>query len=150
MRNVLEDSMTKASGFTLIEVMIVVAIIGILAAIAVPQYTDYITRSQLVEGHTGLADLRVRMEQYFQDNRTYDGVGLDNCGATAPAGTNFTYNCASAGQTYVATATGSAGRVVGFTFTINERNVRQTTATKVGWAPAVMPAPCFVTRKGDC
>ena len=144
-------SVKRSSGFTLIELLIVVAIIGILAAIAVPMYVDHITRSQLVEGHTGLSDFRVRMEQFFQDNRTYSGGGLGGCGATTPAtATNFGYNCASAGQTYVATANGTAGRVVGFTFTINETNLRQTTATAAGWAPAAMPAPCWVTRKGSC
>ena len=141
----------RQSGFTLIEIMIVVAIVGILAAIAVPQYTDYILRSQLVEGHTGLQDMRVRMEQFYQDNRTYDGAALDNCGAAAPAGRQFfDFNCRSLGQTYTVTATGARGRVGGFVFTINEQNVRQTTATKAGWEPAAMPAPCFVTRKGSC
>jgi len=141
----------RQSGFTLIELMIVVAIVGILAAIAVPQYTDYILRSQLVEAHTGLQDMRVRMEQFYQDNRTYDGAGLDNCGAAAPAGQQFfNFNCRSLGQTYTVTATGARGRVANFVFTINEQNVRQTTATKAGWEPAAMPAPCFVTRKGSC
>jgi type IV pilus assembly protein PilE len=92
----------------------------------------------------------VRMEQFFQDNRTYDGVALNNCGAPAPASTNFAYTCRSLGQTYLATATGNAGRVNGFVFTVNEQNVRQTTATIAGWAPAVMPAPCWVSRKGSC
>ena len=143
--------MKKASGFTLVEILIVVAIIGILSAIAVPMYTEHITRSQLVEAHTGLSDLRVRMEQFYQDNRTYDGAGLGNCGAAAPAGQQFfDFRCVSAGQTYVVTATGARGRVGGFVFTINELNARQTTGTKAGWEAAAMPAPCFVTRKGSC
>ena len=144
--------MKKAAGFTLIELMIVVAIVGILAAIAVPMYTDYVTRSQLVEGHTGLSDFRVRMEQYFQDNRTYLGPapGLTGCGAAAPTNAqNFGYVCAGAAQTYTATATGT-GRVAGFVFTVNEQNLRQTTSTYTGWEPAVMPAPCWVTRKKSC
>jgi type IV pilus assembly protein PilE len=141
--------MKRQSGFTLIEIMIVVAIIGILAAIAVPQYTDYITRSQLVQAHAGLGDYRVRMEQYYQDNRTYTGKALDNCGAAAPSGaTNFKFNCNSTGQTYTATATGSSGRVTGFAFTINETNVRATTATPANWGGA--QATCWITRKGNC
>ena len=141
--------MKKASGFTLVEILIVVAIVGILAAIAVPMYTEHITRSQLVEAHTGLSDLRVRMEQFYQDNRTYDGAALDNCGAGVPGvAKNFTFNCRSLGQTYTATATGSAGRMVGFGFTINEQNVRATTATPAGWGGA--QAACWISRKGSC
>jgi type IV pilus assembly protein PilE len=141
--------MKKASGFTLIEILIVVAIVGILAAIAVPMYTEHITRSQLVEAHTGLSDLRVRMEQFYQDNRTYDGAALDNCGAGVPGvAKNFTFNCRSLGQTYTATATGTAGRVVGFGFTINEQNVRATTATPANWGGA--QANCWISRKGSC
>ncbi len=141
--------MKNASGFTLIEIMIVVAIIGILAAIAVPQYTDYITRSQLVQAHAGLGDFRVRMEQFYQDNRTYDGAALGNCGAAAPAGaTNFAFNCRSTGQGYTAFADGSSGRVIGFSFTINEQNVRATTATPANWGGA--QAACWITRKGSC
>jgi type IV pilus assembly protein PilE len=143
--------MKRSAGFTLIEIMIVVAIIGILAAIAVPQYTDYITRSQLVEAHAGLSDLRVRMEQFYQDNRTYDGAALDNCGAGAPpTATNFKYSCRSTGQGYTAQADGSAGRVVGFSFSINERNVRATLATPGGKWDAANMGTCWITRKGSC
>jgi type IV pilus assembly protein PilE len=143
--------MKKQNGFTLIELLIVVAIVGILAAIAVPMYTDHIIRSTLVEGHTGLSDLRVRMEQFYQDNRTYDGAGLDNCGAAKPANaTNFTYTCAANGQTYTATATGNkASRADGFVFTINEQNARATTAAKDGWEAKNMDT-CWITRKGSC
>ena len=143
--------MKRQTGFTLIELMIVVAIVGILAAIAVPMYTDHIIRSTLVEGHTGLSDFRVRMEQFYQDNRTYDGAGLDNCGAAKPANaTSFDYNCRSLGQTYTATATGKAdSRAAGFVFTINEQNVKSTTATKAGWESASM-ANCWVSRKKSC
>ena len=142
--------MKKHNGFSLIEIMVVVAIIGILAAIAVPQYTDYVTRSQLVEAHAGLGSFRVQMEPWYQDNRTYDG-GAGGCGAPAPNYKNFTHRCitGNAGQTYTATATGSAGNVVGFTFTIDNANVRQTTAAKTGWASS-LPMNCYIVRKGSC
>ena len=61
-------------GFTLIEVMIVVAIVAILATVALPAYTDYLRRGQIPEAFTYLSDYRVKMEQYYQDQRMY-GVG---------------------------------------------------------------------------
>ena len=142
--------MKTSKGFTLIEIMIVVAIVAILAAIAVPMYTDYITRSQLVEAQAGLGGYRVSMEQYYQDNRNY---GAGACGAPAPVYQRFTQACVltNGGQGYLATATGNAAeRVNGFAYTINEQNQRQTIATPADWAPAAMPANCFVTRKKSC
>ena len=70
----------KNQGFTLIEVMIVVAIIGILAAIAYPGYKDYVLRSKISEAVGAMETLRNDMERFYQDNRTY-------AGATAPCAT---------------------------------------------------------------
>jgi type IV pilus assembly protein PilE len=147
-------------GFTMIEMMIVVAIIGILAAIAIPSYVDFITRGALAEAHQGLGGFRVKMEQYYQDNRTYNGAGIGGCGAAGmePTGTapplypskNFSHSCAitNGGQGYTATATGVGGRVTGFVFTVNEQNLRQTTAAPSGWLTATLP--CFIVRKNAC
>ena len=62
-----------ARGFTLIEVMIVVAIVAVLAAIALPNYADYVKRGKIIEATSALSDLRTRYEQYYLDNRTYAG-----------------------------------------------------------------------------
>lgn len=133
---------SRHNGFTVIELMIVVVIVAILAAVALPGYRDYILRGKLVDAHNALSDFRVRQEQFYQDNRRYDGAGLGGCGATAPTSKYFTFTCAPAAapaQTYVATATGVAAEgMSGFAYTINEANARATTvtapATTNGWS----------------
>ena len=147
-------------GFTLIELMITVAIIAILAAIAVPNYTDYVTRSKFTEAHGMLGDLRVKMEQYYMDNRRYStttGGGICGIGnAPSTPGTKyFTFTCASTAanaagdQQYTLTAAGNAGQGLdGIAFTINHANARATTvggvmATK-GYAANTT---CWVLKK---
>ncbi len=120
-------------GFTLIEAMVVVAVLGILAAIGIPNYSRYVTRGNLVEAGNALSEYRVRMEQFYQDNRTYANAGA--CGQAVPAGLDtFAVACAIAagGQAFTATATG-AGTTAGFVYTINQANVRATTAIPAHW-----------------
>lgn len=63
--------MPNARGFTLIEVMIVVVILGILAAIALPNYQQYVIRSNRTEGMALLNDAAARQERYFSQNNAY-------------------------------------------------------------------------------
>jgi type IV pilus assembly protein PilE len=116
--------MRGQKGFTLIEVMIVVGIVAILGAIAVPSYTDYIRRARITEATSTLAAMRVKMEQYFQDNRTYSNACTQAPAvsvAMLPAPTaSFTFACPPGGltaTTYTITATGNAGTsMAGFTY----------------------------------
>jgi type IV pilus assembly protein PilE len=134
--------MRRNLGFTLIEVMIVVAIIAILAAIAIPSYTDYVRRGRITDAVSKLSALQVKMEQYFQDHRTYDNPLQPPCQpgpassiAPRPTSPHFTFNDCSprTTSTYRAMATGQ-GSMLGFTYTINEAGVRATAAVPAGWA----------------
>ena len=122
----------NARGFTLIELVIVMAIVGILSAVAIPSYRDYIARSRLVEATNALADTRVRMEQFYGDNRSYTNGG--GCGPSMPTLERFTLTCAiaNAGQAYTLTVSGT-GPMAGFVYTVNQANVRQTVSWGSNW-----------------
>lgn len=130
-------------GFTLIEMMVVVAIVGIIAAVALPSYSDHVTRGKISEATSALADLRTKAEQYFQDNRAYTGFTLP-----AVAGARyFTYSLSSTATTYTVTATGvSAQGMGGFVYTINQGNARVTTGLPSGWSG--VNSTCWVLRRG--
>jgi len=66
--------MKHQKGFTLIELMIVVAVIGILAAIAYPSYLDYVVRSKRADAMNALANVRIQQEKYRANNTTFGSV----------------------------------------------------------------------------
>ena len=144
----------RSRGFTLIELMIVVAIVAILATIALPSYQDYIRRSQLQEAFGNLADMRIKMEQFYQDNRNYGTNACGNDGVQrvnfAPGGNEirFNYQCAlaNAGQAYTLTATGNRERAVGHVYTLNEANAKSTTTFK----GAGVARACWLVRGDEC
>lgn len=144
--------MNARRGFTLIELIIAVLVVAILAAIAVPPYRDHIRRGKIVEATAGLADLRVKLEQYFQDQRTY--VGACAAGTVAPLPSNpryFTFACPTlTATTYTVTATGVAGQGMnGFLYQVDEQNVQSSTmSADAASAGFVSNAACWITRKG--
>ena len=138
----------RQAGFSLIELMIVVAVVAILAAIAVPAYNDYSIRGMITGATSNLATKRVQMEQFFQDNRTY--VGAPVCADDSTSSEFFTFSCAAnvgPPPTYTITATGK-GSMSGFIYTINQNNDRATTGAGSGWTSN---GACWVTKKdGTC
>jgi type IV pilus assembly protein PilE len=160
--------MQHKKGFTLLELMITVAVIAILAGIALPSYNDYVLRSKFSEATGNLADLRVKMEQYYADNRRYstDAAG-GTCGipgGNAPAAADvryFTYVCASTNpngvgdQQFVLTANGVAAQGLGgISFTVNHANTKATVVTggsDMAGKGYAANAGCWVRKKpSDC
>jgi type IV pilus assembly protein PilE len=159
--------MQHAKGFTLLELMITVVIVAILAGIALPSYNDYVLRAKFAEATGNLADLRVKMEQFYMDNRGYS-VPLDAalCGIpgnntpTASDARYFTYECRPdnpngiGAQTYLLTARGVAAQGLGgISFTVNERNGKATqiVAGSEMANHGYTAAACWVRKKpGDC
>lgn len=139
--------MKFSKGFTLIELMVVVAIVGILSAVAMPAYTDYVTRGRIPDATASLAAMRVRMEQYYQDNKTY--VNATPCAnGNLPTSTYFTFTCPTlAADAFTLQAAGT-GAMAGFTFTIDQANVKATAAAPSGWTTR---ANCWIRDKaGSC
>ena len=134
------------TGFTLIELMVVVVIISILGAIALPIYAEYTTRGKIPEATSALANKRARLELYFDNNRTY--VGAPECDADSTTSKYFTFACSTElADAYVLEAVGT-GSMDGFTFTIDQSNAKATTSVPGGWSTN---AACWVIRKdGSC
>ena len=137
----------------MIELMIAVAIVGILAAVALPSYTSYVNRGKITEAIAALADYRVKMEQYFQDNRNY-GTASGSCPVVVVSSQNFTYTCIVGSSTpsvaYTATATsiaGALGSATGdYTYAITEVNAKSTSKFK---GAAVVKA-CWLVKGSEC
>lgn len=143
---VVDMKTSNDAGFSLIELMVVVAIVGILSAIAIPNYADYVVRSKVPDATSGLSVKRVRLEQFFQDNRTY--IGAPDCTADAVTSRYFTFSCV-ADPTATAYQLQAVGRdsMNGFTYTVDQSNAR-TSTVPTGWTASTS---CWVTRKsGQC
>lgn len=134
----------RQSGFTLIEIMIAVVIIGILAAISLPAYDGYVTRARLVEGHSALASAQPRLEQFWSNERTYAGFAATSA---MPADVdNFEYELEDADASGYTLVAKGRGHAAGFEFTIDQTGKRVTTAVPdiAGWETN---DECWVDRK---
>jgi type IV pilus assembly protein PilE len=128
----------RETGFTLIEVLIAIVIVGILSAVAIPSYSNYVVRGRLTEAFTALSAMQPKAEEFWSNNRTYANLPL-------PTDTdNFKYTAALAVDSYTITATGS-GKTADFKFTIDQNGNRATPGAPAGW---ITSTSCWVDRKG--
>ncbi len=113
-------------GVTLLEVMVVVVIVGILAAVAIPAYNNYITRSRRAAAFTALETVRAAQEMYRAERGFYVLIGdLPGCTSTM-AGDNYTISVAygvTPLTTFTVTATPQNKQVGDYTFTVDQNHV---------------------------
>jgi type IV pilus assembly protein PilE len=135
------------AGFTLMELLITVAIVGILTKLALPSYQEYITRGKIPDALATLSAKQLSIEQFYLDNRTY--VGAPGCNSDTASSSYFNFSCTNqAAGTYTAQAVGK-NSMAGFSYALDQTSAKWTIAvpTAAGWT---LPTTnnCWVTRKG--
>lgn len=138
----------RQTGFTLIEIMLAVVVIGILTAVALPSYNGYLMRARLTEAFTGLAGVQPKMEQHWANTRSYADFDDAALKLMPKDSEHFAFTLTTGTESaYLVTATGRGG-ASGFVFTIDQNGNRATTAVPAGWTAT---ATCWVDRKeGKC
>ncbi|HTP71946.1 MAG TPA: type IV pilin protein [Burkholderiaceae bacterium] len=149
----------RQGGFTLIELVIALAIVAILASIAMPSYQGYVRRGQLADAFTTLADMRVKMEQYYQDNKFYGSASnattcpqLPGYSAFPVATKYFSVDCgpgsanATPLQTFKLTAAGTGGLTTGYQYTLDNAGTKGTDK----FANNSTTAACWMTKASTC
>jgi type IV pilus assembly protein PilE len=145
-------------GFTLIEIMIVVAIVAILMAVAIPSYRDYVQRGKIPTATNNLSNFQAAMEQFYQDNRTYSTTSAFTSPCDPTNGTvyayksaDWTFTCSNfTSLTYQVNAAGKTGLTNGFAYYVNQAGNQATTSVPASWqGNTVTPQNCFLTKKGQ-
>jgi type IV pilus assembly protein PilE len=137
-------------GFTLLETMIVVAIVATLGTIALPSYEGYVKRSRILDAIGRLADARARMDDYFLDQRTYVDDNA-NCGVSPATSTTrfFEITCEATAATFTLTARGLAAKgMASFVYTIDQAGAKATVSLPSGWSRT--PDCWTIRRDGLC
>lgn len=117
-------------GFTLVELLVTIAIVAILTSVAVPSYVGYVERSKLISGTEELSALRGRMEQHYQRDRTYLIAGGTACGISNFTGEYFANTCTATKMTYKWEAKSQAGHGLGdtgdYVYTVDQDDTQKT------------------------
>ena len=131
-----------ARGFTLMEIMVTVALVAILASVALPSYATYVKRSRVPPALVALSSYSLKMEQVYQDSGSY---GTGRCPARLIDTTDFTMSCTpgNKGRAFVATVTGT-GQMAGYVYTIDHNGNRATVAHPNGANGA-----CWTSKGGS-
>ena len=136
-------AVSQAHGFSLIELMVVVAIAGILLAVGIPAYSNYVVKSRIQSAQNALLVTANDVRQYAQDHETY--VGSCTNPVAAPG---FQITCPTLTQSaYTVQAVGT-GNLAGFLFTLDQTGARVTAQVPAGWTAK---ATCWISdQQGDC
>lgn len=120
---------TRQRGFTLVELMIVVAIVAILASIALPAYQDQVRRGHRAAAQTQMMDIATRQQQFFLANRSY-ATSLANLNYALPTEVAAKYNAAVAADnaatppTFTITFTATGSQSADGNLTLNNAGVK--------------------------
>lgn len=143
LQKIVSHKYSMENGFTLIELMITVAIVAILASVAIPSYNQYIKRGYATEGLTALDATAGRMEQRFQDIGSY--ASGTSCAVPDQVTGKFNITCQLTPTGYLLKAVG-AGVMAGYSYSIDQDGVKKTIATPYG-TPS---SNCWSIRGTSC
>lgn len=127
---------SETRGFTLVELMVVVVIIALLAALAMPVYNRYVVNTRLRSAQNDLVAMALTMENFYQQQLTYPAATTTTAATQsalsgwAPSqAASFTYQIqASTSTSYTLRAVGSANGMSNYTITLDNSNTRQLTS----------------------
>lgn len=137
-------------GFTLIELMIVVAIVGVLAAIAIPAYQDYVTRAKVTEGMSLASAAKTAVTEYYQANSAFPTTNAAAGLAATISGTNVSGVVVGTGGVITVTYGGGApstisGKTLALTPTVSNGSVTWVCSAAASSAPVpaqYVPSSC--------